>query len=66
MTAQFIRKPKSARKKAAAYHTERQIIIDKKIAKLARSEREDSDRIARVDAAHRSDRGYRGGNLGHN
>jgi hypothetical protein len=65
MTAQLIRKSKSARKKAA-YNTVLQIIIDKKIAGIARSEREDSDRIARVDAAHRSDRGYRGGNLGHN
>lgn len=65
MTAQLIRKSKSARKKAA-YNTGLQIIIDKKIAEITHSEREDSEWIARVDAAHRSDRGYRGGNLGHN
>ena len=67
MTAQIIiqRKSKLARKKAA-YFTELQTLLDKKVARAARCEREDLERIARIDQAHKSDRGHRGGNLGYN
>jgi hypothetical protein len=41
-------------------------LSDKKIARTARSEHEDPDWIARVDQAHKSARGHRGGNFGNN
>jgi hypothetical protein len=49
----------------AAYKAE-QSLFDKKIPRAARREHEDPDRIARVDEAHKSARGHRGGNFGNN
>jgi hypothetical protein len=62
MTVRTHRKPRLVK---AAYDAE-QSLFDKKIARAARNEHEDPDRIARVDEAHKSARGHRGGNFGNN
>jgi hypothetical protein len=63
-TAVTVRIQQKPRLVKAAYRVELQTLLDKKIAKAARTEREDSVRVARVDEAHKSERGHRGGNLG--